>query len=93
MPTRGKSFAGILRGDNSAVHEPGETIALSTAGRHFMYRGNLKLLKELGSDWELYDLATDPYERRDLAGARPELLQELLAEFKVQAAKSNILDR
>ncbi len=93
LPTRGKSFAGILRGDNGAVHEPGEAIVLSTAGRHFMYRGNLKLLKELGFDWELYDLATDPYERRDLAGARPELLQELLAEFEAQAARSNILDR
>ncbi|MCH7637674.1 MAG: sulfatase-like hydrolase/transferase, partial [Proteobacteria bacterium] len=93
LPTRGKSFAGILRGDNGAVHEPGESIALSTAGRHFMYRGNLKLLKELGSDWELYDLAADPYERHDLAGTRPELLQELLAEFEAQAARSNILDR
>ena len=58
-----------------------------------MYRGNLKLLKELGSDWELYDLAADPYEQHNLAGARPELLQELLVEFKDQAAKSNILDR
>jgi arylsulfatase len=65
----------------------------STAGRHFLYRGNLKLLNELGSDWELYDLAADPYERHDLAGARPDLLQELPAEFKVQAAESNILDR
>jgi len=75
------------------VHEPGEAIALSTAGRHFMYRGNLKLLKELGSDWELYDLAADPYERHNLADSQPELLQELLAEFEVQAAISNILDR
>ena len=93
LPMRGKSFAGILRGDNIVVHEPGEAIALSTAGRHFMYRGNLKLLKELGSDWELYDLAADPYEKHDLAGTQPELLQDLIAAFNIQAAKSNILDR
>ena len=93
LPMRGKSFAGILRGDSGIVHTSDQTIALSTAGRHFMYRGNLKLLKELGSDWELYDLAADPYEQHNLAGARPELLQELLVEFKDQAAKSNILDR
>ena len=93
LPMRGNSVAGILRGNNSTVHEPSEAIALSTAGRHFMYRGNLKLLKELGSDWELYDLAADPYERHDLAGTQPELLQGLLAQFEVQAARSNILDR
>ena len=93
LPMRGKSFAGILRGNNSTIHEADEAIALSSTGRHFMFRGNLKLLKEVGSDWELYDLATDPYERHDLSGAQPELLQELLAEFEVQAARSNILDR
>jgi arylsulfatase len=93
LPMRGKSFAGILRGNNSAVHEANEAIALSSSGQHFMYRGNLKLLKELRSDWELYDLAADPYERHDLAGDQPELLQELLAEFEIQAARSNILDR
>ncbi|MDG2375052.1 MAG: hypothetical protein P8M18_01760 [Woeseiaceae bacterium] len=73
--------------------DPSEAIALSTAGRHFLYRGDLKLLKELESDWEIYDLSTDPYERHDLAGIRPELLQKLLADFQVQAAKSNFLDR
>lgn len=90
---RGKSFAGLLRGDDSAVHEPGEAIALSSAGRHFMYRGNWKLLKELNSDWELYNLSRDPYERNNLAGERPELLQELMAQFEVQADLSNILER
>ena len=93
LPMRGKSFAGILRGNNSSVHEPSEVIALSSTGLHFMFRGNLKLLKEVGSDWELYDLAADPYERHNLSGTQPELLQELLAEFEIQAAKSNILDR
>ena len=93
LPMRGKSFAGILLGGEVVVHEPSEAIALSTAGRHFMFRGNLKLLKELSFDWELYDLAADPYERHNLAATEPELLQELVAEFEIQAAKSNILDR
>jgi len=90
---RGNSFAGLLRGDDGPVHEPDEAIALSSAGRHFMYRGDWKLLKELNSDWELYNLTRDPYERNDLAGERPELLQELLAQFELQAELSNILER
>ena len=93
LPMRGKSFAEVLRGNETVVHDPSEAIALSTAGRHFLYRGDLKLLKELDSNWEIYDLSTDPYERHDLAGIRPELLEDLLADFQVQAAKSNFLDR
>jgi arylsulfatase len=90
---RGKSFADVLRGDDSAVHGSDEAIALSGAGRHFMYRGEWKLLKELNSDWELYNLSRDPYERDNLAGERPELLQELLVQFELQADLSNILER
>ena len=93
LPMRGRSFAGILRGDDAPVHPPDESIALSSAGRHFMYRGDWKLLKELNSAWELYNLSSDPYERHNLADEEPELLQELLAEFEIQARRSNILDR
>ena len=93
LPMRGRSFAGILRGDDGPVHPLDESIALSSAGRHFMYRGDWKLLKELNSEWELYNMARDPYERNNLADEEPELLQELLAEFEVQARRSNILDR
>ena len=38
-------------------------------------------------------MATDPYERTDLADEEPQLLQELLAEFQIQARRSNILNR
>jgi arylsulfatase len=93
LPMRGRSFAGILRGDDVPVHAPNEAIALSSAGRHFMYRGDWKLLKELNSEWELYNLSDDPYERNNQAAAEPELLQELLAEFEIQARRSNIRDR
>ena len=92
-PMRGRSFAGILRGEEALVHPRDESIALSSTGRHFMYRGDWKLLKELNSEWELYNLASDPYERSDLASEEPALLRELLGEFEEQAAKSNILDR
>ena len=92
-PVRGKSFAGLLQGGNRQVHPEDEPIVLSSAGRHFMQRGQWKILKELKSEWELYDLVADPYERSDLADQRPELLRELLGEFEAQALQSNILDR
>jgi len=55
-----------------AVHdnyEPGESYAIQSR-RHKLIRNT-----ELGS--ELFDLESDPYETRNLAGTRPELEQEL----------------
>jgi arylsulfatase len=92
-PLRGRSFAAILEGTNTAVHASDETIVLSSAGRHFVQRGRWKLAKELQSDWELYDLSADPYERINLASDRADILQEMLAEFHAAALESNILDR
>ena len=69
----------------SPIHPDDESIALSSAGRHFMQRGQWKFLKELNSDWELYDLAADPYERINLADAEPEKLQDLLRDFNAHA--------
>ena len=93
LPIRGKSFASVLRGDLSPIHPDDESIALSSAGRHFMQRGRWKILKELNSDWELYDIAADPYESANLAAAQPEKLQDLLREFNAHAKINNILER
>ncbi len=93
LPARGKSFARVLRGDASPVHPDDEAITLSSAGRHFMQRGSWKLLKELNADWELYNLADDPYERRNLAATQPAKLDQMLTEFRLHAKRNNILDR
>lgn len=75
------------------MHPADEAIVLSSAGRHFLYRGDWKLLKELTTDWELYNLANDPYERHNLAASEPQVLADLLAEFESHAQRANILDR
>jgi arylsulfatase len=93
LPVRGKSFAGVLRGDVSSVHSEDEAITLSGAGKHFMQRGQWKLLKELNADWELYNLADDPYERLNLAATQPVKLDQMLTEFRLHAKLNNILDR
>jgi arylsulfatase A-like enzyme len=48
-----------------------------------LVRGNDKLIHDrLTDEYELYDLAVDPLERRDLAEQRPELLHELKGELE-----------
>jgi arylsulfatase A-like enzyme len=56
-------------------------------------RGDWKVVKygagepKSASDWQLYHLADDPWEQRDLAGAQPELAAELHRAFLAQRAR------
>ena len=82
LPMRGTSFLGHLRGGDGPVHDPEEAIGWELSGQRALVRGDWKLLwmpDEVGqASWELFDMQTDPYERNDLAAARPELLNELV---------------
>jgi arylsulfatase A len=40
-------------------------------------RGHWKAVREAGAEWELYDLAQDPSEKRDLASAQPSRSREM----------------
>ncbi|MEW4454686.1 arylsulfatase [Bremerella sp. JC817] len=44
--------------------------------------GNWKLVKYGKTDWELYDLASDPTELNDLAATQPKKVQELNAQWQ-----------
>ncbi len=44
-----------------------------------------------GYKWELYNVAADPTESKDLAASMPEKLKELQAVFYAEAAKHNVL--
>ncbi len=51
-------------------------------------RGDWKLIvSQKGREAQLYDVASDPYETKDLAGAQPERVSELKALLKEYAAK------
>ena len=48
-----------------------------------MREGNFKLLRSAdNAPWELYDLATDIGEARNLAASQPEKLRELITHFE-----------
>ncbi len=93
MPIRGRSMVPALTGSSNPVHPPDEDIALASAGRNVMFRGPWKLVRELGQDWELFDLDGDPSETADLSGELPELRKELIRVFGAYAAERNYIDR
>jgi len=55
--------------------------------REALRHGDLKILRQRNKPWQLYDLAADPYETKDLAKGRPEALEKLVALYKQERAK------
>ncbi|MFB9469852.1 arylsulfatase [Nonomuraea salmonea] len=89
VPARidGLSFRGLLTGGSAPKHDhlvwnrPRKAQAIRR-GRWKAVRFNPHIAGAgPHGRIELYDLGTDPYERRDLAGARPELAGQLLARL------------
>lgn len=81
---KGKSLAPLLRGEVDAppvepIFAQGTTNKTETP-MHTVILGDFKLIRIAGSDAvQLYDLTTDPDEKRDLAAEQPERVKELAA--------------
>jgi hypothetical protein len=43
------------------------------------------------SNWQLFDLAADPGETRDLADQKPELVQRLVAQWETYAKEVGVV--
>jgi arylsulfatase len=79
----GKSLLPHLRSETERVHGADEAIGFESLGAQALFKGDWKL-QRMGSpydgQWRLYNLRDDPVESRDLSTARPELMQQMLAE-------------
>ena len=86
LPMRGSSFLDHLRGADGPVHANDKVIGWEIGGKRALVRDNWKLLwvppgPDMQTNWELFDLRSDPYERNDLASAHPDLTKELVDEW------------
>ena len=83
----GRSFWPHLTGQSATVHMPGDVAGWEEGGAGALIRGDYKLFSGLDGDgavtpWELYNIAKDPGETRDLAAEHPELVAELAADWE-----------
>lgn len=83
----GRSFWPHLTEESATVHLPGDVAGWEEGGAGALIRGDYKLFSDLdGGDvatpWELYNIAEDPGETRDLAADHPELVAELALEWE-----------
>ena len=82
-PALGKSWVPLLEGRAESPRTDQDVLAWELFGNRAVRQGNWKLrwqIKPFGKDdWELFDLATDPGELKDLAADHPDKLKEMVA--------------
>lgn len=96
LPLRGKSMLPVLQGKATAVRGAEDVIGWELGGRKALRKGDWKIVyanAPWGSDsWELYNVAEDRTESRNLAAAKPEKLKELLLDWQRYVAETGTLE-
>jgi arylsulfatase A-like enzyme len=91
----GKSWGPVLAGQTESPRTDQDYLAWEIFGNRAVRQGNWKIrweYKSLGKgDWELFNLATDPAERKDLAAERPDKLKEMLAIWDNYVKANNVV--
>lgn len=81
---QGKTLAPYFRNEE---REPHDYIFWEHMGNRAVRKGDWKLVAESGEDWELYNLASDPTELKDLIAEQPELVTELKGAYDAWAER------
>lgn len=91
----GKSWNKMLAGEADSPRTEKDYIAWEIFGNRALRQGDWKIRwqhKPFGKgDWELFNLASDPAERVDLAGQQPERLKILLASWDGYVKANNVI--
>jgi arylsulfatase len=91
----GKSWGPMLAGQAESPRTEPEYLAWELFGNRALRQGDWKLrweYKPYGKgDWELFNLATDPAERKDLAAERPDKVRALVALWDTYVRANNVL--
>ena len=91
----GKSWGPVLAGQAESPRTEQDYLGWEIFGNRAVRQGEWKLrweYKPLGKgDWELFNLATDPAERKDLAAERPDKVKALVALWDDYVRKNNVI--
>ncbi len=95
LPLLGKSWGPVLAGQAESPRTAQDYLAWELFGNRAVRQGNWKLraqVKPMGKgDWELFDLATDPAERNDLADKQPERVKAMVALWDDFGRKNKVV--
>ena len=96
LPLRGKSMVSWLKGKAPTVRSSQDAVGWELGGRKALRKGDWKIVyanKPWGKDgWELYNIAKDRTESRDLADENPQKLGEMIVAWKQYVAETGTLE-
>jgi arylsulfatase A-like enzyme len=91
----GKSWSTVLAGQAESPRTSEDYLAWEIFGNHAVRQGDWKLRwqhKPFGKgDWELFNVTSDPAERKDLAAERPDKLRDMVALWDNYALTNNVI--
>jgi arylsulfatase len=91
----GKSWGPVLAGKAESPRTDQDALAWELFGNRAVRQGDWKLrwlYKPYGTgDWELFNLATDPAERTNLAAAQPDRVRALVALWDAYVKTNNVV--
>ncbi|HEY7924218.1 MAG TPA: sulfatase-like hydrolase/transferase [Vicinamibacteria bacterium] len=94
-PLEGRSMVSFLAGRAPRVHRSDFSMGFELFGRRALRQGRYKIVwlyEPYGPGrWELFDLAPDPLESKDLAASRPAKLAELVRAWDAYAARAGVV--
>lgn len=94
LPLLGSSLIPLLQGEVEQVHSKDYVFALEHRGQVMFRKGDLKLANIVipfdERNFELYDLAEDIGEQKDLKSLRPDEFHRLLDEWRQLAGEINV---
>ncbi|MEP0944929.1 MAG: hypothetical protein ABJH20_24810, partial [Rhizobiaceae bacterium] len=89
QPCQGESLLPLLQGADWQRQQP---IFFEHEGNCAIRAGQFKLVRQFGSDWELYDMELDRTELTNLAGRNAPLEASLLRQYEAWAVASGVMD-
>jgi arylsulfatase len=94
-PALGKSWVPVLEGRAESPRTDQDVLAWEVFGNRAVRQGNWKLrwqIRPFGTgEWELFDLAADPGELKDLAAERPDKVKQMVALWDDYARQNNVI--
>jgi arylsulfatase len=95
IPMRGKSLTSLLAGRADTVHGTNEPISWEFNAWRAVRMGHWKatwITAPFGvSDWQLFDLASDPGESQDLADENPSKVQQMVKFWEAYAKEVGVV--
>jgi arylsulfatase/uncharacterized sulfatase len=77
------------------VHDESAPIGYELGGNSALFKGDYKIvINRAGqgeTQWHLFDIKSDPGETRDLAQQKPDLFEEMLADYESYVQANNVL--